>query len=100
MFTINEKDQNTTLLMVIGLKTLWIEEVKEEDTRGRKQSDLEHKDPGRKAKGRNGAENGSRYMCVCVCVSMHTRVHTHTYVTGTLLSTLPIKVFTVHNPMR
>lgn len=53
MFTINEKDQNTALLMVIGLKILWIEEVKE-GTRVRKQSGLEHKDPeGRKAKGRN-----------------------------------------------
>lgn len=76
MFTINEKDQNTALLMVIGLKILWIEEVKEEGTRGRKQSGLEHKDPeGRKAKGRNGAENGSKY--VCVCEHAHTCAHTH-----------------------
>lgn len=67
MFTIKEKDQNTALLMVIGLKILWIEEVRE-GTRWRKQSGLKHKDPeGRKAKGRNDAENCSKCVCVCVC---------------------------------
>ena len=52
MFTIHEKDQNTVLPMVIGLK-IWIEEVNE-STRGRKQSGLEHRDTeGGEAKERN-----------------------------------------------
>ena len=53
MFTIHEKDQNTVLPLVIGLK-IWIEEVNERAREGGSRVALEHKDTeGRKAKERN-----------------------------------------------
>lgn len=72
MFTIHEKDQNTALPVVTGLKVLWIEEVNERALEGgnRVASSTETQRVGRQRKEMT-TENHGKYV--------YTHAHTCTH---------------------